>query len=145
MDRFKVRHIMKLSSHKNEATIKEYAVKCPDNKKREMCDLLSNNLITKHPKNSNATCTVSVNPDQDTDEINNVLMNILSFELQMMDNFDTTDDNELTLILQQTEQEKLDMTKKTDTEALQVTSLVQKSNPLQALNQNKISPKYKCN
>ena len=50
---FEARHIMQLSSHKNEATIKEYSVKCPDNKKREMCESLSGQFcqrsLNKHP------------------------------------------------------------------------------------------------
>ena len=40
-DGFEARHIMKLSSHKNESTIKEYSVQCPDNKRKQMFDSLS--------------------------------------------------------------------------------------------------------
>ena len=35
---FEARHITAVSGHKSEATVKEYSVKCPENKKREMYD-----------------------------------------------------------------------------------------------------------
>ena len=37
-DGFKARHIIQLSSHKSEATVKEYAPKCSDSKMKEMFD-----------------------------------------------------------------------------------------------------------
>ena len=33
---FDARHIIKLSSHKNESSIKEYAQECPERKRKEM-------------------------------------------------------------------------------------------------------------
>lgn len=42
---FEARHICAVSSHKNEATICNYAVCCPDAKKREMSESLANALI----------------------------------------------------------------------------------------------------
>ena len=39
---FKARHIIQLSSHKSEATIKEYASKCDEPKQKEVSDSLSN-------------------------------------------------------------------------------------------------------
>ena len=41
---FEARHIIALSSHKSESTVKKYATKCPDSKKREMCKTLQNQL-----------------------------------------------------------------------------------------------------
>ena len=40
---FEGRHIIQLSSHKSEATIKEYSAKCLDNKRKEMFQSLSVN------------------------------------------------------------------------------------------------------
>ena len=36
--KYEARHLMSLSSHKSESSIKQYAVKCPENKKKEMFD-----------------------------------------------------------------------------------------------------------
>ena len=101
-DGFKARHIMKLSSYKNEATIKEYSVKCPDSKKREMCDSLSNAILPKHIKKASPTCTVSVNPDTNTIDINDVTQNLPIFDLELMENFDTMDDAELVNLIYET-------------------------------------------
>ncbi len=38
---FEARHMCAVSSHKNEAMIRNYVVKCPDTKKREMSESLS--------------------------------------------------------------------------------------------------------
>ena len=46
---FEARHITALSSHKSESTIKEYSVKCPEVKKRQMFNALAA-PITKKPK-----------------------------------------------------------------------------------------------
>ena len=47
---FEARHIMALSSHKNESTIKEYSTVCPDVKRKEMFDSLSDAMKNKKPK-----------------------------------------------------------------------------------------------
>ena len=41
---FEARHITALSGHKAESTVKEYAVQCPENKKKEMF-----NALVVHP------------------------------------------------------------------------------------------------
>ena len=102
---FEARHIMKLSSHKNEATIKEYAVKCPDSKKHELCESLSNAILPKKQKASMPTCTVSVNPDTNM-TANDVIASLPTFNLEVMDNFETIDDAELLKILHETEQKE---------------------------------------
>ena len=38
---FEARHIMAVSSHKSEQSIKSYAAKCPENKRKEMFDALA--------------------------------------------------------------------------------------------------------
>ena len=44
-DRFELRHIMAISSHKSETTVKTYTKKCPDPKKCEMSAALSNKML----------------------------------------------------------------------------------------------------
>ena len=52
---FEARHIIAVSGHKSESTIKKYAKKCPDTKKREMSSALGKAILPKKPK----TATVS--------------------------------------------------------------------------------------
>ena len=47
---FKARHIIAVTGHKSETTIKQYTRKCPEGKKREMCEALGNKLMAKKPK-----------------------------------------------------------------------------------------------
>ena len=42
---FEARHITAVSGHKSETTIKNYSVKCPDKKKRQMSDALSERFL----------------------------------------------------------------------------------------------------
>ena len=48
---FEACHIMAISSHKNESMIKEYSTVCPDIKRKEMFDSLSDELKTKKNQN----------------------------------------------------------------------------------------------
>ena len=137
---------MKLSSHKNEATIKEYSVKCPDSKKCEMCDSLSNAILPKHIKKASPTCTVSVNPDTNTIDINDVTQNLPTFDLELMENFDTMDDSELVNLIYETEQQDQNENKTDNNDKQIVTVLDPKvpnrqniAIPLQAKNQNQIN------
>ena len=58
---FEARHITTISGHKSEATIKEYSVKCPDVKKREMCDALAGSIMQpKKFKQGPSTSTNSI-------------------------------------------------------------------------------------
>ena len=57
--KFEGRHVIYLSGHKNESSIKQYAVKCPENKKNEMFDLLSNLMEPKQKQQKQATPTVT--------------------------------------------------------------------------------------
>ena len=105
-DGFEARHIMKLSSHKKEFTIKEYAVHCPDPKRKEMFDSLSSALMpsTKKPKTS--TCTTSTNnDDQIPNDMKDVLVNLPNFDIEPLNDFDTIDDSVLAnLIYEDTDQ-----------------------------------------
>ena len=102
------RHIMKLSSHKNESTIKEYATECPENKRKEMFVHLSNAI--KPPKRPKSAAT-GVNPNNSTGEVKTEVMekdsdnptfDLGNVELQPLNsdlNFDTIDENLLLKIM----------------------------------------------
>ena len=110
---FEARHIMQLSSHKNESTIKEYSVKCSDNKRKEMFDSLSNAMTPKFKKikpKPPASATTSVRPlsndkeqiqnketnkRPDVPELQDIKENLPNFDLQQIDSYDTIDDTVL--------------------------------------------------
>ena len=81
---FEARHIMQLSSDKSESTIKEYSVKCPITKRKEMFDSLSNAI---QPKKHEPSATVS-KPDTTYD----TKTNMPTFNIEPIDNFNTLDD-----------------------------------------------------
>lgn len=58
-DGFESRHIMVVSSHKSENSIKSYASKCPESKKKEMFQSLSKELV---PPPKNSIPSTSANP-----------------------------------------------------------------------------------
>lgn len=73
-ERFEGRHVIGLSGHKSESTIKQYVTRLPEKKKREMSEALSTNVQPdnddatpkfqfKKPKKTSATATVSKPPD----------------------------------------------------------------------------------
>ena len=88
---FEARHIIQLSSHKSEATAKEYARKCPDNKKKEMFQSLSN-VMDIQPKcvKRQASSTVAVPPK--IPKLQDVKENLPNFDLQELEDYDTIDD-----------------------------------------------------
>ena len=99
---FESRHIMKLSSHKNEASIKEYAVKCPDSKVREMSETLTNALQPKHHKlPPSSTVTTEKNDEKD---VQNFMSNLPNFDIQEVDDFDTIDDSVLANLIYDTDE-----------------------------------------
>ena len=97
-DGFEGRHIIALSSHKSEATIKEYAPKCPETKRKEMFDSLSNamnpNKIQRTDKSQAKTDDTNDPPD-----IMDVKLNLPNFNIQEIDEFDTIDDDLLAAIV----------------------------------------------
>ena len=66
---FEARHIKAVSGHKSDETIKNYAVRCPENKKREMSDALSNRLNSRKIP---PTSTVSVPPTEQTEKFETI-------------------------------------------------------------------------
>ena len=100
---YEARHIIQLSSHKSEATVKEYATKCSDNKRKEMFETLTNAMQPKEKKQKiEPTATVSV-PEQLHPSIEEVKENLPSFDLQPIE-FDTIDDDLLSNIILDAEQ-----------------------------------------
>ena len=62
---FEARHITAISSHKNETTIKTYAKKCPEQKKRQMYDALNETLV---PKRRKLPCSTVSKPSENTSD-----------------------------------------------------------------------------
>ena len=84
-DGFESRHIMSLSSHKEEACIKEYATKCPEKKRKEMFDSLANKIQT-NPKKIK---TVTVSKPTENKDLPP------TFDIEPIDDFDTIDNKVL--------------------------------------------------
>ena len=59
--KFEARHCIS-SSHKSESSIKQYVVKCPENKKKEMFDELSDLMEPKY-KQPKTTASATVTTD----------------------------------------------------------------------------------
>ena len=89
---FEAHHIIKLTSHKSESTVKEYACKCSESKRKEMFKSLTEAMETT-PKRQRTLPTATVTKPQDS--THDVKNNIPNFELQELDDFDTIDDNAL--------------------------------------------------
>ena len=78
---FEAHHIMGLSGHKSESSVKKYAKRVSTKKKQEMADTLATTMTTKHAKHEtvtnpvplqNLTNTIDTNQNQN----DNVLLNI---------------------------------------------------------------------
>ncbi len=68
---FEACHIYAISSHKNESTIRNYAVKCPDSKKCDMSNTLASALVpAKIAKLVEKTPESTVPEDAFLDEVN---------------------------------------------------------------------------
>ena len=103
-DGFEARHIIQLSSHKNESTIKEYSVKCPENKRKAMFNSLSNAMQPRFKKikpKPSPSSTVAKPPEptpqtpdnqQNIPQLLDVKENLPSFELMPLGALDTIDD-----------------------------------------------------
>ena len=72
---FEARHITAVSGHKNESTIREYSVKCPDNKKKEMFVALSKHVNPQvkvestEPKQKNFNFTIPSLPENEASQL----------------------------------------------------------------------------
>ena len=108
---FEARHIIAVTGHKSESTIKQYSRRCPDKKKRQMCESLGSKLLPKKPKmqnipvvdNKRNTYEATNNPQI----LTNVDLNVQKTEpqdLNLTENLqlfpiDDTDDNLLLKVL----------------------------------------------
>ena len=109
---FEARHITALTSHKSEATIREYSVKCPDSKKREMFNALAKPIQTKKFKTEHTVTSETAIALKDT---SNQMTPNFSLDLQLESpqlpelqncdllEMDPIEDNLLVEILTQTE------------------------------------------
>ena len=115
---FEACHIIKLSSHKSESTVKEYSTKCPENKWKEMFDSLTNAM---HPKQKKAkTVAKPPSPKQASNapsnidiDIHDIKDNLPRFDLQEIYDFDTIDHSLLVQIITE-ETDKENSNKKTN-------------------------------
>ena len=110
-DGFEARHIIQLSSHKSESTIKEYTPKCTDSKRKEMFDSLCNAMVpaTKVKKSKTATGNVTSTVTKETENditVTDVKQNLPNFDLNPLD-YDTIDDSVLANLLDNFEQNDL--------------------------------------
>ena len=102
---FEARHIMKLSSHKNESTIKVYATEVSEDKRKEMFDSLSSAISPCKKQKKDPTATVSKNPDTDETLPEN-------FKLVPIDDFDTIDNELLANLIYDTDADHTKTSKK---------------------------------
>ena len=134
---FEARHITALSSHKSEATIREYSVKCPEIKKKEMFHSLTNALTpqAKKPKFntiSPKTAATAPNPDQ---QLPPDMSNLPNFDLQPINDLETIDDDLLLQILKQTEDKEERKTQTDQETALAIATGQNVTNNTQVINQ----------
>lgn len=116
---FESRHIMVVTSHKSENSIKSYAAKCPDNKKKQMFQCLSKELVPKSAYQAPVANNVAVNimpppqplapppvqaplQKQDPPNLHNV-------DVFPVDDHDPLDDENLLQILEKVEAENQDL------------------------------------
>ena len=95
---YKARHIIQLSSHKSEATVKEYATRCSDNKRKEMFETLTNAMIPKQKKQKMQESTTNTTTQQNI-TVQEVKENLPNFNLEPIEEFDTIDDTLLSSII----------------------------------------------
>jgi hypothetical protein len=92
---YEARHIIAVSSHKSENTIKSYSRKCPEHKLKEMSNTIAGTLpqkkeiVTPPPPaakrfkfNRSPTATVSVNPDNVVAPLQERQQNVNPFSLE---------------------------------------------------------------
>ena len=140
---FEGRHIIQLSSHKNEATIKQYSKKCPENKCKEMFDSLSSALQNKCSKPT-STVTIASNTNNNNNlQVADAKENLPNFNLQPIDEFETIDDEAFTSII--LDAEKLTNTTnqdKTTNNAVDTVAPIQNiQNTVNTINNNNIGHK----
>ena len=92
---------MKLSSHKSEATIKEYATTCPENKRKEMFNSLTNAMNPSKKQKIKPSSAIGKGP---TDE-HLLNFNLPNFQLEELDQYDTIDDKVLMEIMEEHDKE----------------------------------------
>ena len=131
---FEARHIITLSLHKNESTIKDYSTKCPENKRKEMFNSLNDAIVPKKsrkilPKTPSATVpkapeiptisdnnTVKVDTPGVVPNVYDVKQNLPMFDLMQMGDIETIDDAVLQDLLNNDLDFSVTNTNKTDSQ-----------------------------
>ena len=80
---FEARHIIAITGHRSESTIKKYAKGCSSEKKRQMSDALASKIQPKLPKIEESETAVTVTTPQE-----NPSFDLNNMELFAMDNTD---------------------------------------------------------
>ena len=88
---FEARHIIKLSSHKNESSVKEYATDCSDDKRKAMFDSLSHALKPTTPKDQQE--------NSNNNNVNQLVELPEDMKLEELGDWDTIDDNFLSNLI----------------------------------------------
>ena len=128
---YEARHIMAISSHKSEATIKEYATKCPEKKRKDMFQTLST-AITPKAKKPKLTATVTSDTNNNPDnKVDNMDINFPTFELQEIDEFNTIDDTILQDLLTDIPYEQENVNPNANALAVNAPTNLAKSNNIQ--------------
>ena len=104
---FEARHITALSGHICESTVKEYAVRCPENKKRAMFDaLVLKPKQMKREPTATSTSTAAETPRQDPEQergFNFQIADMPNFDNINLEEMETIDEKALLEALMQTE------------------------------------------
>ena len=127
---FKACHIIALSSHKSESTVKQYSVQCPNTKRKEMFESLSNAIAPKSKKSKQKD-------QQNTDlppDLVDVKLNLQNFQLQPLDGYKTIDDATLNAIMNDLENDQQNKENNKQTEPNQTTPQTNQQNITQHQN-----------
>ena len=100
---YEARHIIAVTGHKSESTVKQYATRCPDTKKRQMCDSLANKLNPSKIVKCEASTSAPQNTVANTD-FSTINFGDMDFKLQQLP--DDPEDNLLSQILDDIEKEQ---------------------------------------
>ena len=134
-------HIMHLSSHKSESTIKEYAPKCSEHKKKEMFATLSNAMLPQPKKAKQITATITSETGNDkTPDIQDVKESLPQFDINFLE-YDTIDDQVLANLLDDLPQEPETSTNNNNPVSLPVTSNQSKYSSRNASHTSYVFPK----
>ena len=104
---YEARHIIAVTGHRSETTVKQYATKCPDNKKRQISDTLGTYMQPKKSIKTEISAPKAPetmpNPSYEDEGFNTIDFENMDFKLHEMP--EDPDDNLLSQILDDIEKE----------------------------------------